>query len=293
MSVITVAVPVPAAPRNAVLWRLAGAETRRYARHPLFIVGVLLCLLGLQPEDRTSSFFNVIVPATALGVLGLVATAGMTRNARTLSRSAGAVPVPERTQTAALALACLLPFGVGLAWYAWNVWLFHHYPPIPNGYPFGPVSESWKLAVLFGEGPMAALGGPLLGIVIGRWWPRRGVAPLCAVLLVALVITFQGLIAPLRSVRLFMPWTYFGGQYGVEGDHDRMVIFPGSPQWWVAYLTCLCGLAVVAALWHDPEARTSRLRMAGAILLAAAVATYLLATFTGLDHSLVNPVPSA
>lgn len=233
------------------------------------------------------------MPGAALGVLGLVAMASMTRNARTLSRSAGAVPVPEHVQTRALALSCLLPFGVGLLWYAWNVWLFHHHPPPSHGFPFGPVTESWKLAVLFGGCPMAALGGPLLGVVIGRWWPRRGVAPMSAVLLVSLVIVFQGLFEPLRRVRVVMPWTYFGGPFDADGDPNRMVLHSGAPQWWVGYLVCLCGLAVVAALWHDREARTSRLRAVGAVLLGAAIVTCLVAMFTGIDHTLVNPLPSS
>ncbi len=265
----------------------AGHRHRRRAG-----AGTLGCLLGLGHEPLSAGFFNPIVPATGLGVLGLVAMAGMARNARTLSRASGAAPVPERAQTGALALACLLPFTVGLAWFAWNVYLFHQYPPSPNGFPFGPVAddELWKLAVLFGEGPMAALGGPLLGVLIGRWFPRRGIAPLCAVLLVSLVVVFQGYVEPVRSIRLFSPWTYFGGPAGVEGDPDRMVLYPGSPQWWVVYTAVLCGLAVVGALWHDPEARTTKLRVIGAVLILAAVATYGLATFTGIDHTVVNPL---
>lgn len=288
----TLTVPAPAVRSRGALWPLAAAETRRYARHPLFAGGALLCLLGLQADPKEASFANPIVPAAALGVLGLVAMAAMARGADTLSRSAGAAPVPERTQTAALALACLLPFGVGLLWFGWSVWLYHHAPPPPNGFPFGPVGEGWKAAVLFGEGPMAALGGPLLGIAIGRWWPRRGVAPMIAVLLVAFVISFQGLLAPLRTVRLVSPWTYFGGPFGAGGDPDRMLLFSGSPQWWAGYLACLCGLAVTAALWHDPQARTRRLRTIAVLLAAAAVATCLAAMLTGTAHTVVNPLPS-
>ncbi len=94
-----------------------------------------------------------------------------------------------------------------------------------NGFPFGPVTDSWKAAVLFGQVALASLGGPLLGLVVGRWFPRRGVAPLAAVLLVA--------------------------------------------------------------------ARTRRLRLVAGVLLVAAVVTCLLAMVTGLDHTLVNPLPSS
>jgi len=281
----------PVAAAGSVLRRLTGLELRRYARHPLFLIGAVLsaAVAAAPPDHDTSTFFNPIVPAAALGVLGLVATASLTRSAQVLRESAGAAPVPERTQTAALALACLLPFAVGVAWFGLSVWGYHRQPPAPEGFPFGDVSSSWKWALLFGEGAMAALGGPLLGIVIGRWWPRRGVAPMLAVLLVAVVIVMQGLFDPLIRVRVVMPFTYWGGPHGDPG-HWR--ILTGSPQWWVAYLVCLCGLAVVGALWHDPGARGRRLYAASLALLLAAVVTCGLAMFTGVGNVLTNPLPS-
>jgi hypothetical protein len=289
--------PAPAAAPGTAgsLRQLAALETRRYARHPLFLIGGVLTVAASLggAEPTTSTFLLVIVPAAGLGVLGLVAMAGMTRTSRTLSRSAGAPPVPERTQTAALALACLLPFAVGVLWSVWAIWADHQQTTPANGFPFGSVSDGWRAAVLFGEAAMASLGGPLLGLLIGRWSPRRGTAPLAAVLLVAAVIVMQGLFEPLRRVRVVMPWTYFGGPAGVPGDDMRMLQYAGSPQWWVAYVACLCGLAVVAAFWHDPEARGPRLRILGIVLLVATIVTCLLAMTTGLDQTLVNPLPSS
>ncbi len=280
----------PAAAGSA-LRRLTGLELRRYARHPLFLIGVVLTTVNAvgPPDHHTSTFFNPIVPAAALGILGLVAMASLTRSAHVLRESAGAAPVPERTQTAALTLACLLPFAVGIAWFAVSVWGYHRHPPAPEGFPFGDMSTSWKWALLFGEGTMATLGGPLLGVLIGRWWPRRGVAPMLAVLLVAVVIVMQGLFDPLIRIRVVMPFTYWGGPHG-NPEHWR--ILTGSPQWWVAYLACLSGLAVVGALWHDPDARSRRLRVTGLALLAVAIATSLLAMFTGVGDVLTNPLPS-
>lgn len=288
--------PGPAtAPPARTLRQLAALETRRYAQHPLFLIGVLITVAASigGPEPTTSTFLLVIVPAAGLGVLGVVAMAGLTRTSGTLSRSAGAPPVPERTQTAALALACLLPFAVGVVWSVWAIWADQQHATPANGFPFGSVSDSWRAAVLFGEVAMASLGGPLLGLVIGRWLPRRGTAPLAAVLLVAAVIVMQGLFEPLRRIRVVMPWTYFGGPAGIPGDDMRMLQYAGSPQWWVVYLVCLCGLAVVAALWHDPSARGPRLRTLGILLLVAAVVTCLLSMSTGLDSTLVNPLPSS
>ena len=271
-------------------WKQSVTPVTRYSSSASLIT-IVSCLS--RPDKQTSSYTDVIVPAAAIGVLGLVAMAMMTRASRTLSRAAGAAPVPERTQTAALALACLLPFGVGIAWVVWALWAAHHYPVPANGFPFGHQSASWKFAILFSAGAVSTLGGPLLGIVIGRWFPQRGAAPLSAVVLVAAVIIMQGLFEPLRRIRVIMPWTSWGGPFGTTGDSNRTVVLTGSPQWWVAYLVSLCALATVAALWHDPEARTPRLRIVAAVLIVAAVVTCLLAMFTGLGHTLVNPLHSS
>ncbi|HXP54093.1 MAG TPA: hypothetical protein VN847_04020 [Streptosporangiaceae bacterium] len=295
MSSIAIARPAVPASHRATLTQLAVLEMRRYARHPLFLVGTLITVASCvsRPDHRTGSYFDAIVPAAALGVVGLVAMASLTRNSHKLSTSAGAPPVPEWAQTAALALAALVPFLVGIAWFAWAVWAAGHWPAPPGGFPFGPVGEGWKLAWLFALGALPALGGPLLGLVIGRWLPQRGVAPLAAVLLVAATILMQGLFEPLRRIRVIMPWTYFGGPIGIKGDSNRTLILSGSPQWYLAYLLCLCGLAVVAALGHDPEARSRRWKIIGGLLLAAAVATCLLAMWTGVGHTIVNPIPSS
>jgi hypothetical protein len=294
MSSIAITRPATPPSQRTTLAQLAVLEMRRYARHPLFIIGTLITVASSisRPDQRTSSYFYVIVPAAALGVLGLVAMASLTRTSHKLSASAGAPPVPERAQTAALALAAAVPFGVGLVWFAWAVWAAGHWPTLAAGFPFGPVGASWKLALLFALGALPALGGPLLGLVIGRWLPQRGVAPLAAVLLVAATIVMQGLFEPLRRIRVVMPWTFFGGPIGIKGDDMRTLILSGSPQWYVAYLLCLCALAVVAALGHDPQARSRRWKIIGSLLLAAAVVTCLLAMWTGIDHTIVNPVPS-
>jgi hypothetical protein len=53
-----------AARRSTTLGQLAALEIRRYARHPLFIIAILLTVqtsLG-TPIAGTSSYYNVIVP---------------------------------------------------------------------------------------------------------------------------------------------------------------------------------------------------------------------------------------
>lgn len=286
--------PAGVAAQPAPLATLAAIEARRFARHPLFLAGLGLTVLASAqgPEPATSTFMLCIVPAAAIGLFGLVVAAGLTRSASHLARAGGRPPVPERTQTAALLLACLVPFASGLVWFGWAAWAALADPPPPHGFPFGPVGTGWKLAVLFGEGAIPALGGPVLGVVVGRWWPRRGAAAFTVVGLVTASILMQGLFEALRTVRVVMPFTYWGGPFGVPGDDMRMILLPGSPQAWVVYLMCLCGLGCVAALWHDPEARTRRLMATGAVLAGAAVLAAVLAAGLGLDTTVVNPLPS-
>ena len=70
---------------------------------------------------------------------------------------------------------------------------------------------------------------------------------------------------PLRYVRVFMPWTHFGGPYGVDGDPERWLILTVSPYWYGLYLVALCVIGVVIALLHDFEQpRVGLLKLLGA-----------------------------
>jgi hypothetical protein len=184
-----------------------------------------------------------------------------------------------------------VPFTVGIAWSGWAVWAASHSPIPANGFPFGPASGSWKLALLFALGSLSALGGPLLGLAVGRWLPqRRGAAGRRAA--DRRHDRDAALFEPLRRIRVVMPWTSFGGPFGVKGDSNRALIFTGSPQWYLIYLLCLFGLAVTAALGHHPAASSPRWKLAAGLLLGAAVATGLLAMWTGTGHTIVNPLHS-
>lgn len=278
---------------------LARLELRRYALHPLFLLGVVLnvalCLvLGVSEEERSSSLGFAIVPAAAFGVLGIVIMANLTRRSEKLRSAAGVVPMPERTSSLALVAACAVPFAAGLAWWAWALWAFGDSPPPADGFPFGPVAgdDLWVAAVLFGEGPMASLGGPLLGILVARWVGGRAAPIFAAVGVIAIGIVLQGLFDQVMRIRVIGPWTYFGGPSGVKGDPERMVLYTGSPYWWVAYLVCLCALGAIGILLHDAEQRRGRLLRVAAGVGVLAVVTVLFAMWTGTPETLVNPIPS-
>ena len=178
----------------------------------------------------------------------------------------------ERERTYALACAAVVPFTAGLAFFVWAVREYHVHPPQDYTVPFGPVGDGWVYAMLFAIGTLCTLGGPILGLVVGRWLHFRGAAILTSVALILLTIVFQGLVEPLRTVRVFWPWTYFGGPFGDEGDPERWLIFTGSPQWYCLYLVALCALGVVVAALHDRESpRAGLARLAGVLAVVAVV----------------------
>ena len=155
------------------------------------------------------------------------------------------------------------------------------------------MSDGWVYASIFALSVMACLGGPVLGLMIGRWLHFRGAAPVVAVLLVILTIMMQGIFEPLRYIRTIAPWTYFTGPFGVDGDGDRMVILTGSPWWYVAYLAALCAVGVIVALLHDRENRRNSLVTALVVAGALAVVFCVLAMTTGVQSEMINPLESS
>ena len=202
--------------------------------------------------------------------------------------------VTERTRTLALASAVVVPFSVGLGFFGWAVWAWNASPPAPEAIPFGGhAGDAWAYAIMFALGTLSTAGGPILGLVIGRWVSFRGAAPLAAVILVMVTVVMQGLVEPLRYVRVFMPWTYFGGPLGVEGDPGRWLMLTGSPQVYCLYLIALCGLGVLVALLHDREQPREALRRLAAGVAVVALALGTLSMVTGPQEVLTNPLPSS
>ncbi len=233
----------------------------------------------------------MIAPATCLGIFGLMVMAGLVRRSDQAQAAAGTVVLSERERTYALASAAVVPFTAGLAFFAWAVWEYHAHPPRDYTMPFGDVGDGWVYAMLFALGTLSTLGGPILGLVVGRWLPFRGAAILSSVGLILLSIFFQGIVEPLRTFRVFWPWTYFGGPFGIDGDPDRWLILSGSPQWYCVYLVVLCALGVVVAALHDREAPRAGLARLAGVLAVAAVVLATISMVTGPEEQ-VNPLPS-
>jgi len=281
---------------GSTLRALAGQEIRNYLRAKVFWFGAALTLvldvviLFHLDGDPGASGSYMIAPAALLGVLGLVVMFGLTRRSDHAAEAAGTVAVPERTRTLALVAAIVVPFAVALLSYVVAVVALYAHPPADYVVPPG-ITNAFVLAQMFGDGVVCAVGGPLLGLLLARYLPRRGVAAVASVLLVIGTILLQGgLVGGEQPYRVFWVWTYFlsQGTQGGPGEH-HFTTHPGNPYLWVLYLVTLCALGVVAAVFHDPDSDRVGLQKVGLGLAAVAVALGLLTMTVGFTESVVSP----
>ncbi|MDP1795462.1 MAG: hypothetical protein Q8K63_15090 [Acidimicrobiales bacterium] len=272
---------------------LARIEMIRYARRPAFLFGAVLTLAALLPyldPAEPVDELSMIAPAALIGLIGITLSAQRVWASDRCADAAGSTPVSMAARTLAHLAACLVPFTVGLVFVAVSYARYLTDPPPASGYA-ALMSDGWVLAVWFALGAMSCLGGPILGVLIARMTDRRAAPILISVGLVALAIVFQGLFEPLRRIRVFMPWTYWGGPFGIDGDPQRSIVLTGSPHWWAIYLLVLCAIAALMALRRDHTWRSPRNGTALAALVVTAVLTCLAAMWTGTPDTIVNPLP--
>jgi hypothetical protein len=270
---------------------LAVLEAKRFARHPLFLVGVVLLALSTVPEFfadpvNVALMGQPIVAAMTLGVFGLIVAARLTQSSQRSLDSLGAHPVPERTRTAALAVACLVPAAVALVWTGVMLAYFSANPPIPEAWWFDTLPAADIVSFYLAGAVIAAYGGSVLGVMLGRWvrWP--GAPLVAAVLLVVVTIPGSGIVEAFRPYRQVMPWTaWYGGDNGAGAD----LYYQGNPRWWLAYTICLCVLGVIAALLHDRDLPRRRLVVVGAVVGALAAAFCIAAMTTGPQETRISP----
>jgi hypothetical protein len=279
---------------GSTLGVLARQEIRNYLHHKLFWFGTALVilldvvLLFDLGDDPGSSGSYMIGPAAMLGVLGLVVMFGLTRRSDRAAEAAGVVAVPERTRTLALAAATVVPFSVALGSFVVAVTAWYLHPPADYVVPPG-ISDAFVHAEQFGDGVVCALGGPILGLVLARYLPRRGVAPVASVLLVVVTIMLQGsLVGGEQPYRVLWVWTYFLTQRSVDGEW-HMGTLPGNPFIWVLYLLVLCALGLVMALRHDLESDRTSLTKAAVALTAVAVGLGVLTMTVGYTDAVLSP----
>jgi hypothetical protein len=288
------ALAMPEASSTATSVRaLARYETWRLARHPLFVVVVLLSVAIVVTSPIDPNYGDADYRVTAEGpntsldwpvaisfLIGLGGLIAMNRLASSADRAGevlDASPVPEWRRTVALCLACLLPASIGLVLTAYMAWFWLVDPPI-HARGWSEFSDAELMAVL-APGVLACLGGPLLGVLVARWWRWPTAAAVTCVLLVlwcAASIT-RGTTSLLTALGLSAPWNTPLESFGDEAWREG-----GNLYLRVVYLATMCGLAAAGAIAHGTEGRLRRrLALVVGILAALALAVLVLATFTG------------
>ena len=163
-----------AAAGRATFVALAAREMRRFVVNPVFLFAVVLTAWStwtLRSASVTEIDGVNWVPAVLLGGFGMMATFWLTRSTHASEPVAGVTPTTLPARTAALCAVAVVPFICGcLALLAF----LHSYPV---GDPlYGAFSPSARIAVLVGQIVIPSLGGPLLGVALGRWVRFPGAA---------------------------------------------------------------------------------------------------------------------
>ena len=281
------------APVRSPWAQLARIEIRRYLGRPVFRLGLALTYASLLPYldgDKATDELAMIAPAALVGMVGISVSAHRVWASDRCAEAAGPTPVGQASRTVGHLVACLVPALAGLGFVLVTLVRAQSVSTPRGGYA-EMMSDGWVAAVWLALGAVSCLGGPVLGVAVARRTKRAAAPVLATVGLVLAVIVFQGLFEPLRRVRVLLPWTYWGGPFGIEGDPQRSIVLSGSPQWWLVYLLALCAIGAVLAVRADPEARTARSRSALFVLVGMAAVTVLLAMFTGTPETIVSPVP--
>ena len=214
---------------------------------------------GVRQQEQNGSPMNgALLIAFLIGVFGFVVAHRLTTSMRRTGDMVGTVPVGAQQRTLALLLACLVPAAAGTVFLVYMLVTGAIWPPVglPADAPvawFRDESDLAVLATLVALGPVAALGGPLLGVAVARWAPFRGSALVGVVTLVFVVALPSDAPAPWT---VLPPWPILYGEHANDqGQLTDSLLIPGVVQGWIlVYVLCLCGLAAVAALLRDPTA---------------------------------------
>ena len=279
--------PPAIAPGRATFTALAARETRRFVLNPVFLFAVAFIVFALWTGPGTGETeidtFNPY-PAIFFGGFGMMATYWLTRSMRASEPVVGVTPVTQPARTAALCAVAVVPFACGCL----ALLRFVQLIPVSNQI-YGPFSPSARVAVLVGQIVVPALGGPLLGVALGRWVRFPGAAFVLFLLiygwvsLVTILSMSHANSALVAVLRLFSPFAFFTSTDSGAG----VTAWRGSPWFFIGWQLALCAIAVLVALLRGAEGRTrSRIIRALGVAGVAALILLVLAALGGFTHPL-------
>jgi len=283
--------PPATSPGRATFTALAARELRRFVLNPVFLFAVAFIVFALwagpdagQTEIDTANPY----PAIFLGGFGMMATYWLTRSMRASEPVVGVTPVTQPARTAALCAVAIVPFACGC------LALLRFVQLIPVSSPlYGPFSPSARVAVLVGQIVIPALGGPLLGVALGRWVQFPGAAFVLFLLiygwvsLVTILTMSHASSALVAVLRLFAPFAFFTYTGDTHSAGFAVTAWRGSPWFFLGWQLALCAIAVLVALLRGAEGRVrTRIIRALGIAGVAALILLVLAALGGFTYPL-------
>jgi hypothetical protein len=264
---------------------LAVRELRRFVLNPVFLSGVALTAWWAWKVPRADTEVDELTgyPAVFLGGFGMAATYWLTRSMHASEPVADVTPVTRPTRTTALCGVAIVPLLCGVL----TLFMFLRVYPVGDSV-FGPFSPSARIAVLVGQIVVPSLGGPLLGVALGRWVRFPGAAFVLFLVifgwveLVTILTIWHPDSAPITVLRLFSPFAFFT----LHADAGGVTAWRGSPWFFVGWQVALCAIVVLVALLRGAEGRV-RSRIIGALVIAGAATVILLvlAATGGFTHA--------
>ena len=278
--------PPASSPGRATFTALAIRDGRRLVLNPasLFAVPFITFALWAGPDAGQTEIDTANpYPAIFLGGFGMMATYWLTRSMRASEPVAGVTPASRLARTAALCWVAIVPLCCGVL----TLFVFLRSSPVSDAV-YGAFSPSARIAILAGQIVIPSLGGPLLGVALGRWVRFPGAAFVLFLVifgwveLVTILTFWHPDSVPVTVLRLFSPFAFFT----VQADSGGVTAWPGSPWYFIGWQLALCAIAVLAALLRGSEGRVrARIGYALVIVGVAAMILLLLAGTGGFSYA--------